>query len=62
MRGTMPQLGLWPKTPQKCAGFRIDEPISLPASSPVSPAASAAADPLRAAWGRAMSQVFFVVP
>src|SRR5262249_49213095 len=44
-RGTMPHVGLWPNTPQKCAGLRIDEPMSLPASGAVSPAASAAAEP-----------------
>ncbi len=38
-------VGLWPKTPQKCAGLRIEPPMSEPASRPVSPAASAAADP-----------------
>jgi hypothetical protein len=31
--------------PQKCAGLRIEEPMSLPASMPLSPAASAAAEP-----------------
>ena len=62
-RGMMPQVGLWPYTPQKCAGLRIDEPMSLPASSPVSPAASAAAEPPEDPPGaRARSHGLLVVP
>ena len=62
-RGTMPHVGLWPKTPQKWAGLRIDDPMSLPASSPVSPAASAAAEPPEDPPGdREASHGLFVVP
>ena len=43
--GQQANVGLWPNTPQKCAGTRIEPPMSLPISNPVSPAASAAADP-----------------
>ena len=38
-------VALWPKTPQKWAGVRIDPARSLPTSSGISPAASAAAAP-----------------
>ena len=38
--GTSSRLGLWPKTPQKCDGLRIEPPMSLPSSSAVRPAAS----------------------
>ena len=43
--GTTWTVGLWPYTPQKCAGTRIDPPMSLPTGRYVSPAASAAASP-----------------
>jgi hypothetical protein len=43
--GSRFQVGLWPNTPQKCAGLRMKPPMSLPISRPVRPAASAAADP-----------------
>jgi hypothetical protein len=43
--GAMSYVGLWPYTPQKWAGPRIEPPMSLPSSRPVSPAASAAALP-----------------
>ncbi len=51
--GHRPQVGLWPNTPQKCAGTRIEPPMSLPISSPVNPAASAAAAAARGAARRA---------
>lgn len=38
-------VGLRPNTPQQCAGWRIDPPMSLPISSVVSPAAAAAPPP-----------------
>ena len=41
----MPHVGLCPYKPQKCAGLRIEPPMSEPHSSPVIPAASAAAEP-----------------
>ena len=57
------QLGLWPNTPQKCAGLRIDPPMSLPISKPVKPAASAAADPPDDPPGaRLISHGLLVVP
>ncbi len=43
--GTAPSLGLWPQSPQKAAGMRIDPPRSLPKSSGVKPAASAPEPP-----------------
>ena len=43
--GTMPKLGLWPYTPQKAAGLRIDPAMSLPNSSDENPAATDTADP-----------------
>merc|ERR1719188_2343420 len=44
-KGTMPYVGLCPQTPQKCAGFRMEPPMSEPSSSAESPAAMAAAEP-----------------
>ena len=44
-RGTSPKLGLCPKMPQKCDGMRIEPAMSLPSSSDVNPAATAAAGP-----------------
>ena len=59
----MPHVGLWPKTPQKCAGLRIEEPMSLPASSAGKSAASAAAEPPEEPPGaRAGSHGLLVVP
>mmetsp|Transcript_109004 Transcript_109004/g.243434 ORF Transcript_109004/g.243434 Transcript_109004/m.243434 type:complete len:218 (+) Transcript_109004:595-1248(+) len=43
--GTRPYVGLCPQTPQKCAGFRMEPPMSEPSSSAESPAAIAAAEP-----------------
>ncbi len=43
--GTSPKVGLCPNRPQAWAGWRMEPPMSLPASSAVSPAASAAAAP-----------------
>src|SRR6185295_7207803 len=43
--GTTPQLGLSPQVPHQFDGTRIDPAMSLPNSSAVRPAASAAADP-----------------
>ena len=43
--GSRPCVGLWPKMPQAWAGWRMEPPMSLPASSPHSPAAIAAAPP-----------------
>ena len=43
--GSRPWLGLWPNTPQKWAGTRIEPPMSEPSSSATMPAASAAAAP-----------------
>ena len=43
--GTMSKLGLWPKTPQRWAGVRIEPPMSEPNSAAVKPAASEAAEP-----------------
>ena len=56
-------MGLCPYTPQKCAGLRIDPPMSEPLSRPVSPAASAAAAPPEEPPGmRPSFQGFCVVP
>ena len=61
--GKRPHVGLWPKTPQKCAGFLIDPPISEPVSKPVIPEANAAADPPDDPPGLLVkSQGLFVVP
>lgn len=38
-------VGLWPKTPQKCEGVRMDPPMSLPSSRNPMPQARAAAPP-----------------
>ena len=55
-------VGLWPKRPQLAAGLRIEPAISLPISSPVNPAESAAADPPDEPPGvRSMFQVFKVL-
>ena len=40
--GTMPKVGLWPYTPQKCAGLRMEPPMSEPASNAVKPASCGA--------------------
>ena len=61
--GTRPQVGLWPNTPQKWAGLRIEPPMSLPISRPVRPAARAAADPPDEPPGvRSRLQGLLVVP
>ena len=61
--GLAQQVGLWPQTPQSCAGLRMEAPMSLPSSSPVKPAASAAAAPLEEPPGvRPVSQGLPVVP
>ena len=61
--GSSNQVGLWPKTPQKCAGLRMDPPMSEPISSPVIPAARDAADPPEDPPGaRSRSQGLLVVP
>jgi hypothetical protein len=61
--GTRPWLGLWPNTPQQCAGTRIDPPMSLPSSRLVKPAATAAAEPPDEPPGvRVRSHGLLVVP
>ena len=61
--GTMPWLGLWPQTPQKWAGLRIEPPMSEPSSRALRPAAMAAALPPDEPPGmRLRSWGLFVVP
>ena len=61
--GHSPQVGLCPKMPQKWAGTRIDPPMSVPISSPLNPAATAAAPPPELPPGvRARFHGFEVVP
>src|SRR4051812_39110795 len=43
--GTRPNVGLWPTTPQKAAGIRIEPPPSVPTARWVSPAATDAPAP-----------------
>lgn len=42
---TRPYVGLSPTTPQKCAGWRMLPPVSLPSAAAHCPAATAAALP-----------------
>src|SRR5215813_7663438 len=61
--GTRPRVGLWPNTPQKCAGTRMEPPISEPIERAPKPAARAAADPPDDPPGeRLTSQGLLVVP
>ena len=61
--GSRFQVGLWPNTPQKCAGLRMEPPMSEPVSKPTSPAANAAADPPEEPPGmRSVSHGLLVVP
>ena len=61
--GIRPRVGLCPKTPQKCAGTRIDPPMSDPIESGPNPTASAAADPPEEPPGeRPRSHGLLVVP
>ena len=61
--GISPQVGLWPYTPQECAGWRIEPAMSDPISSPEKPAAIAAAEPPDEPPGeRPRSQGLFVEP
>src|ERR1700722_2988318 len=61
--GIRPSDGLCPKTPQKCAGRRIEPPMSDPSESGPNPAATAAADPPDEPPGeRLTSQGLLVVP
>jgi len=60
---TTPEVGLWPYTPQKCAGTRMDPPMSLPVASHARPAATAAAlPPLEPPGVRVRSHGLLVVP
>ena len=43
--GTRPLVGLIPATPHRCAGWRIELPLSLPMSNGEPPAATIEADP-----------------
>ena len=43
--GTRPNVGLWPTTPQKEAGMRIEPPPSLPRAIGTAPEATAAPEP-----------------
>ena len=43
--GTRPKLGLWPTTPQKLAGPRMDPPESVPVAMATMPEATAAPEP-----------------
>ena len=45
VRGTRPLVGLIPATPHRCAGWRIELPLSLPMSNGEPPAATIEADP-----------------
>jgi hypothetical protein len=57
------KVGRCPYTPQKCAGHRIDPPMSLPRERYVRPEASAAAQPpLDPPLVRSGFQGLFVVP
>ena len=61
--GTTPQDGLSPKVPHRWDGTRMEPPMSLPSSSGVSPAATAAAAPPdEPARVRVRSQGLPVVP
>src|SRR5215467_7497061 len=44
-RGTRPNVGLMPATPQSAAGIRMEPPVSVATAAGTSPAATAAADP-----------------
>eukprot|EP00955_Chlamydomonas_euryale_P053469 355515-Chlamydomonas_euryale.AAC.13 len=44
-RDTRPYVGFKPTTPQKCAGWRIEPPVSVPSAATHSRAATAAAEP-----------------
>src|SRR3954468_7388921 len=43
--GTLPPLGLWPNTPQKLDGMRMEPPASVPTASGPMPAATCAPAP-----------------
>ena len=61
--GTSPKVGLWPTTPQKDAGIRIDPPPSVPRASEVQFAATdAPAPPLDPPGVRPVSHGFLVRP
>src|SRR5688500_10288030 len=44
-RLTLPNVGRRPTMPQRCAGERIEPPVSVPIAKPTRPAAGAAPDP-----------------
>src|SRR5438552_679699 len=62
-RGTSPNVGLIPATPQNEAGIRIEPPPSVPIASGTRPAATAAAaPPLEPPGTRPSSHGFDVAP